>query len=281
MIHITLVHSLIRRDEKLIMQAFDRHPRVRWTALDDRRHCLSPNLSLPHTDLYFCRSLSQGNTLAWLEYLGNQDQRCVNSFEVVRTCGDKFSTSLALQRAGVPQPLFCLALTAEQALCAMEEMGFPVVVKPLVGSWGRLIALIKDRDAAEAVLEHKTRLGGVAHQHIYIQEHISKPGRDIRAFVVNDECIAAIYRESSHWITNTARGGKAFNCPITDEIHEIALKASLAVGGGILAVDLLESDHGLLVNEINHNMEFKNSIDVTGVNIPERTLEGLLSLVEN
>ena len=151
---------------------------------------------------------------------------------------------------------------------AIEELGYPVVLKPAVGSWGRLLSKINDRDAAETVLEHKTVLGSYHHSIFYIQQYIEKKGRDIRSFVVGGDCIAAIYRTSDHWITNTARGATASKCEVTDEVAQISIAAAEAVGGGIVAVDLFESDDGLLVNEVNYTMEFRNSIDTTGVDIP-------------
>ena len=112
-------------------------------------------------------------------------------------------------------------------------------------------------------------LGSYHHSIFYIQQYVDKPGRDIRSFVIGDQTIAAIYRRSDHWITNTARGGKTSNCPVTPEIHELSIAAAKAVGGGVVAVDLLETRAGeLLVNEVNYTMEFRNSIDVTGVDIP-------------
>jgi [lysine-biosynthesis-protein LysW]--L-2-aminoadipate ligase len=162
----------------------------------------------------------------------------------------------------------------------MERLGYPCVVKPATGSWGRLLAKVNDREAAEAVLEHKQVLGSYHHSIFYIQEYIEKQGRDIRSFVVGDECIAAIYRNSGHWITNTARGGVASNCPVTPELGDISLAAAQAVGGGVVAVDLFETDDGLTVNEVNYTMEFKNSIDVTGVNIPAKVVEYALEVGE-
>jgi [lysine-biosynthesis-protein LysW]--L-2-aminoadipate ligase len=188
---------------------------------------------------------------------------------VVQICGDKLETSSALVRDGVPSPRIKIAFDPESALMAIEEMGYPVILKPVVGSWGRLLSKINDREAAETILEHKDVLGSYQHSIYYIQEYIDKPARDIRSFVVGDENIAAIYRYSGHWITNTARGGRAENCPITPEIAQLSLAAAKAVGGGVVAVDLLETQDGrLVVNEVNHTMEFRNSIDTTGVNIP-------------
>jgi [lysine-biosynthesis-protein LysW]--L-2-aminoadipate ligase len=175
-----------------------------------------------------------------------------------------------------------VAFTPASALKAIEEMGYPVVLKPGVGSWGRLLSKINDREAAETVLEHKQVLGSYHHSIYYIQEYVNKPGRDIRAFVVNGETIAAIYRTSPHWITNTARGGVATNCPITPELNDLCIAAADAIGGGVLALDLFEDENrGLLVNEINYTMEFRNSIATTGVNIPAKVIDYVLQVAES
>ena len=151
-------------------------------------------------------------------------------------------------------------------------------MKPLNGSWGRLLSKVNDRDAAEAILEHKQTLGGYKHSIFYIQEYIEKPGRDIRSFVVGDETVAAIYR-NPHWVTNTARGREKLNCPITPEIDHISRVAAQAVGGGVLAVDILETlDGHLLVSGVNHTPEFRNSIAPTGVDIPGKIIDYVLEV---
>lgn len=218
------------------------------------------------------RCVSQSRGLAVARYLTALGIPVVNRPEVMETCGDKWATSVALERAGLPQPKTALATDREEALRLMEAFGYPVVLKPVIGSWGRLLAKVTDRAAAEALLEHKEVLGGFQHQLFYLQEYVEKPGRDVRVFVVGERAIAAIYRRSAHWITNTARGGQAENCPLTEEIARLAVGAAEAVGGGVVAVDLFESERGLLVNEVNHTMEFKNSVHTTGVDIPGEIL---------
>ncbi|HVN55966.1 MAG TPA: lysine biosynthesis protein LysX [Anaerolineaceae bacterium] len=214
------------------------------------------------------RSLSFARGLYITSLLNSWGVPTVNMAQVAMVCGDKLATSMALARAGVPQPRVKVAFTPESALEAIEEMGYPVVLKPIVGSWGRLLSKINDRDAAEAVLEHKETLGSYQHSVFYIQEYIQKPGRDIRAMVVGDQTICAIYRTSSHWITNTARGGQGEVCPVTPELHAVCQAAAQAVGGGVLAVDVLEDPHrGYLVNEVNHTMEFHTLAPTTGVDI--------------
>jgi len=202
----------------------------------------------------------------------------VNPPAVAERCGDKYLTSQLLVNAGIPTPRVIMAFTEESALAACDSLGYPCVLKPVVGSWGRLLAKADDRVTAEAFIEHKATLGGVNHQIFYIQEYVHKPGRDIRAFVIGEEPIAAIYRSSENWITNTARGGKASNCPLTDEISELCRKTAQTLGGGLLAIDLFETQEGLTVNEVNHTMEFRNSISTTGVNIPALMVDYVLSL---
>ncbi|MDZ4763003.1 MAG: lysine biosynthesis protein LysX [Chloroflexota bacterium] len=201
----------------------------------------------------------------------------VNSYATASVCADKLLTTLALARAGVPQPAARAAFDEASTLQATADIGYPAVYKPVTGSWGRLLARVTDRNAAEAIIEHRLTLGSYQHHTFYVQEYIQKPGRDIRAFVVGDETICAIYRDSAHWITNTARGGVASNCPITPELNDLCVRAARAVGGGVLALDVFEdAERGLLINEINHTMEFRNSSAPTGVDIAGRLVDYVL-----
>lgn len=269
-----LLHSLIRKEEKLLLEAF-RQQGVTPIMLDDRKLTFDLE-SVPDIDIVVERCINHSRAMHGLRLFESLGIRCINSSDVARICGDKILTSLALKEAGLAQPPIRVAFTEDSALIAIEELGYPVVLKPAVGSWGRLLAKVNDRESAEAILEHKTVLGSYHHSIFYIQKYVEKQGRDIRSFVVGNECIAAIYRSSSHWITNTARGAVATGCPVTDEIASLSVAAAHAVGGGVLAVDLFESTEGLLVNEVNYTMEFRNSIDTTGVNIPGRVVTYVL-----
>jgi len=270
--------SRVRVEEKLLLEELDRR-HVPTRTIDDRELVLAvekkPDLGV---DVVLERAIQHSRALYALSVLNTWGIPTVNSFEVADVCGNKLLTTMRLIRDGVPTPRTRLAFTPESALAAIEELGYPVVLKPLVGSWGRLISKVNDRDAAESILEHKDVLGTYMHSIYYVQEHVPKPGRDIRAFVVGDETIAAIYRASDHWITNTARGGKASNCPVTPELNDLCVRAARSVGGGVVAVDVLEAPEGLLVNEVNYTMEFRNSIDTTGVNIPARIVDFVLEV---
>ncbi len=275
-IRVGFLHSLVRKEEKLLIGEFSKRRNVSLVMLDDRQLAFDLNQK-PEVDVIVERSINHSRALHALRLYQSLGIPCVNTYDVSQTCGDKILTAVALRDNSIPQPALRIAFTESSALDAIESLGYPVVLKPAVGSWGRLLSKINDRDAAETILEHKTVLGSYHHSIFFIQEYIEKKGKDIRAFVVGDTCIAAIYRSSDHWITNTARGATASNCPVTPALAEICVNAARAVGGGVLAIDLFESDNGLLVNEVNYTMEFRNSIETTGVNIPDKVINYVLS----
>lgn len=270
--------SRVRVEEKLLFAELDTRG-VDWSRIDDPELILSLHEPLTGFDVILERSINHTRALHSLRVFNDWGIPTVNEYQVAEVCGNKLLTSTALVRAGVPTPKTTVAFTPASALAAIETLGYPVVLKPPVGSWGRLLSKVNDRDAAEALLEHKEILGSFHHSTYYIQEYIQKPERDIRAFVVGEETICAIYRYSRHWITNTARGGQSANCPVTPELDAICQAAARAVGGGVLAIDLVETaDGGFSVIEVNYTMEFRNSIEPTGVNIPGRIVDFVLDV---
>ena len=270
--NIAMLYSLIRVDEKMMMNAAERRG-IKLDLVDDRQLVFGLSDGTWKHDAVIERCISHSRALYALKFLEDYGVTTINRFPVAQLSGDKVLTSLALERAGVPTPKTFVAFEPETAIKAIERLGYPAVMKPITGSWGRLLAKVDSRHAAEAIIEHKQTLGSYLHHIYYVQEYIDKPQRDIRTYVVGDECIAGVYRESEHWIANTARGAKTRECPIDDELRELSLKAAEAVGGGVLAIDMMESNKGLLVIETNYTMEFKNSVAPTGVDIPGKILE--------
>jgi [lysine-biosynthesis-protein LysW]--L-2-aminoadipate ligase len=271
-LRVGLLCSRMRVEEKVLRDALT-HRGVDVEIVDDRELTLLLDRPDRRWHAVLERSLSQTRGLALLRVLESWGVPTVNRHAVAAVCASKLDTSALLVAAGLPTPATVVAFSPEGALLAAEELGYPVVLKPVTGSWGRLLARINDRDSAEALFEHKALLGGPEHSVFYLQRHIDKPGRDIRAFVIGDEVVCAIYRESAHWVTNTARGARTRNCPVDGTLGDLSLRAAAAVGGGVLAIDLLEDHDGLLVSEVNATMEFRNSIDVTGVDIPGRVAD--------
>jgi [lysine-biosynthesis-protein LysW]--L-2-aminoadipate ligase len=279
MARIGFLFTRLRVEEKLLLEELEKREGVEVVRINDGDTYFDITRMPDPVDVLLERSISYSRGLYISRIFEAHGIPVVNSPQVAERCGDKYITSQILVQNGIPTPRVLMAFDEESALRAIEEMGYPCVLKPVVGSWGRLLAKVDNRHMAESLIEHKATLG-VNHQVFYIQEYIDKPGRDIRAFVVDDQTICAIYRSSENWITNTARGGVATNCPVTDEIADLCGRAARAVGGGLLALDLFETENGLTINEINHTMEFRNSIATTGVNIPQKMVDYVLAGVK-
>lgn len=272
---IGFLFTKLRPEEKFLLDELrnpERKLDLELIKIDDNVEFFDISKKKYDVDVLFERSVSFSRGIYISKLFEAQNVKVVNPSFVAERCGDKYVTSQILVNNKIATPKVFMAFSEESALNACDEIGYPCVLKPVIGSWGRLMAKVKSREEAEAIIEHKATLGGYNHSIFYIQEYVEKPGRDIRAFVVGNKTIAAIYRNSEHWITNTARGGKAENCPVTKEIDEICKKTADAITdkkGGLLAIDLFETKNGLVVNEVNHTMEFRNSITTTGINIPK------------
>ena len=260
-----IFHTRLRAEEKLLAAAASREG-IPATLEDVTDTVFGDRLPADEGDVVLARCISHGQNEALALMLESRGVRVVNSAAVMGCCGDKLATTLALEAHGVPQPAWRAAFSPEGALGAAEELSYPVVFKPRTGSWGRLLAKVNDREAAEAVVEHKAFLGA-AHATFYLQAYVEKGGFDVRAFVIGGEPRCAIRRESSHWITNTARGGRATSLPLDDDLTALLRRVHRAVGGEFLAVDLFSTAEGWLVNEVNDGGEFRNSVEPTGVDI--------------
>ena len=273
---LTLLYDTIRWEEKAIYEAA-RKKGIEIKKIDCKDIVLDLNtLSCEYTNqtiIQRCVSYFKNlHSTAALEGLG---ANVINPLNTAVTCGNKLFTHMLLQKKGIRTPKVITAFSPNSALSALENFGYPAIIKPTIGSWGRLIALLRDKDAAKAVFEDREHMFPLYHVY-YLEEFVSRPPRDIRAIVVGDVVVAAIYRysESDEWKTNMALGGRAENCPVTDELEEICIKSSQAVGGKIVGVDLMESSkEGLLVHEVNNTTEFKNTVKITEINIQDMIVD--------
>jgi [lysine-biosynthesis-protein LysW]--L-2-aminoadipate ligase len=276
MVSVGLVYDQLRPDERMIIDAAKREG-IDLRLYDTNELALevtSDNDGVGLADAFLQRCMSFFRSLHVTATLEARGKPVVNSYKAASTCGDKLLASISLSRAKIPTPRTFLTFTQESSLKALEQLGYPAILKPVVGSWGRLVALIKDPESAQAILEPREYMHPIQ-QVYYLQEKIKRPERDIRCFVIGDQAVAAIYRNapSDDWRTNTARGGVAENLPVTSDLAEISVRAADAVGGGAFGVDLMETNSGLVVHEVNHTTEFKNTVRVTGVDIPKLLLE--------
>jgi [lysine-biosynthesis-protein LysW]--L-2-aminoadipate ligase len=250
---LALVASHVRYEEREIIAALERR-KVQYAHVDDRRFRLDE--PPPSYRMVLNRCISQTRRLHVSRLFEAGGVPVISSSRVISNCDDRVAMHLALAGAGLPLPPTAVALAAEHGVDAIEAVGYPAVVKPVGGSWGRLVAKVSERDAAEAVVEHRAALRSPQHGIVYAQAYVDKPGRDIRVLVVGDRVPAAMYRRSEHWVTNVARGA------------EVALRAAASVGGDAVTIDLLETKAGeLLVNEVNSLVEFRGLAAATGVDV--------------
>jgi [lysine-biosynthesis-protein LysW]--L-2-aminoadipate ligase len=279
--NIGILYSRIRRDEKLLLNEL-RERGHEITKLDIRklRFDLSePPAMLADCDLVLDRCLATSRSVYATQFINSYDIPIVNDPETAAVCADKAKNSLALSGAGVPTPRTEVAFTKDAAMDIIEDFGYPCVLKPVVGSWGRLMAKIDSASAAEAILEHKATLGHYEHKVFYIQEFVEKPGRDIRVLAVDGEPIAAMARSSEHWLTNAAKGATTDEFGLDSQARDLVARASDAVGGGLLGVDLMEleskSESTYTVHEVNHTVEFKALDEATTIDVPARVVDWL------
>jgi [lysine-biosynthesis-protein LysW]--L-2-aminoadipate ligase len=259
-------YTIVRPEEKWIFAAAEArgHPVVR---IDDAEVAFGLDHPDIEVEVVVNRSVSHTRSLYATRCFAHYGIPTVNAPDVVEVAGDKVLSSLRLAERNIPTPKTVIALSPEAALRAIDRVGYPAVLKPAIGSWGRLMAKVSTPEEAEQILEHKTALPSPVHSVFYIQEYVPKPDRDLRVFVVGAQAIAGMYRRSTDWRTNAARGATTEPLPLTPELSELAVRAAEAVGGGVLAVDLMESPRGLVVHEVNPTPEFKALTAVTGADI--------------
>jgi [lysine-biosynthesis-protein LysW]--L-2-aminoadipate ligase len=275
-----MTYDVIRWEEKAIINAAKKRGiEVKLMDAKNQVFNVSDGKKDFEGEVVLQRCVSYFRLLHLTAILEGKGAKVVNSLNSSIVAGNKLFTIIALANAGLAVPKTYLAFIKEGALKALDKLGYPAVIKPTIGSWGRLVALIKDRDTAKALIEDREHMFPL-YQIYYLQEKVNRPPRDIRSFVVGDQVVAAIYRIAGEhdWRTNTALGGKAINCPITKELEDLSLKAVKVVGEGIYGVDCMETPNGLIVHEVNNNTEFKNSVPATGVDIPGYIVEYLRDL---
>ena len=271
---ITALYDTIRLEEKLLIESAKKNE-INLEMVDCKKLSVDLNEKKSFDSPVLQRCVSYYRNLHSTAAIEGQGVRVVNCLNTGIFAGNKLFTHMLLQKSGVPTPNATVAFSKDAAMESLGKNGFPKIIKPTVGSWGRMVSKINDMDSAEGIIEGREAMYPI-HQVHFLEEFVERPPRDIRAIVIGDTVPAAIYRNSGdgNWKTNTHLGGSAETCKITNELEEICLKAKNAVQGEIVGVDLMESNEkGLVVHEINNTTEFRNVVRVTGVDIPKLMLE--------
>ena len=282
MICLGIIYDRLRWEEKELSKSADARG-LNVNRVDAKTISLDSDWSSTDTQDKFgnivlqrCISYFRGlHTTAFLESKG---LKVVNSMDVALTCGNKLLTTLKLEKANVPTPRTLFSFTAEGAIESLQTIGYPAVLKPVTGSWGRMVVKLNDKETAQAMIEMRSKIEGPLNQIFYIQEMVDRPPRDIRTIVAGDKIVAAIYRHAApgEWRTNVSIGGESDICKVTSELEDVVLRAADTVGGGLLGVDAMESENGILIHEINNTIEFKGAASVCGVDIANEIISYIL-----
>ncbi|MCH2604753.1 MAG: lysine biosynthesis protein LysX [Candidatus Nitrosopelagicus sp.] len=271
---ITALYDTIRLEEKLLIESAKKND-INLEMVDCKKLFVDLNDNKNFDGPVLQRCVSYYRNLHSTAAIEGQGTKVVNCLNTGIFAGNKLFTHMLLQKAGVPTPDATVAFSKDSALEALDKNGFPKIIKPTVGSWGRMVSKINDMDSAEGIIDGREAMYPI-HQVHFLEEFVERPPRDIRVIVIGDNVAAGIYRNSGdgNWKTNTHLGGSAETCEITNEIEDICIKAKDAVYGDIVGIDLMESNEkGMVVHEINNTTEFRNVVRVTGVDIPKLMLE--------
>jgi len=281
-ISIGLLYDQLRPEERMIIEVAKKNSvELNLYNAEELTVELTTNNGYNFDSVILQRSISYFRGLHLAAALESSGIHMINSFQAAYTCGNKLFGTLALQKAKIPTPRAVVAFTPDSAIEALKKLKCPAVLKPVVGSWGRLVAPLLDEDSARAIFEDREVMFPL-YQVYYIQEMINKPHRDIRCFVIGEKAVAAMYRYPpvGDWRTNASREGTVEACPLTGELKEISESAARAMGDGIFGVDLMEGPDGLLVHEVNSTPEFKSLVNVTNVDIASLTLDYAMGLAK-
>ncbi|MEK6870356.1 MAG: lysine biosynthesis protein LysX, partial [Thermoproteota archaeon] len=263
---VTILYDTIRWEEKALLEA-GRKKNINIQMVDCKNLALDLGKKPEDYGPVIQRCVSYYRNLHSTAALEGMGVNVINCLNTGIFAGNKLFTHMLLKKYGVPTPYAAVAFSKDAVIEHLETHGYPKVIKPTVGSWGRLISKLNDKDSAEGIIESREAMYPIYQVH-YLEEFVNRPPRDIRAIMVGDKIVAAIYRTSGNgnWKTNMALGGTAEECKVTPEMEEMCIKAKNAVQGDIVGVDLMESnERGLVVHEVNNTTEYKNTVRVCGV----------------
>ena len=200
-----------------------------------------------------------------LHKLAREGMPIINPPAAIEWAVDKYYTLALLNERGIPVPRTVVTENIREAMQAFRSFGGDAVIKPVFGSRGIGVARISDEDIAERVMRTLRFYKHV----LYVQEFIGHGTRDIRTFVVGGKVVAGIFRVSSSWKTNVSRGAVPKRFQVDPEVEALAVRASETLDCKIAGVDIMESERGLVVHEVNSQPGWRGLQMTTDVRIAD------------
>ncbi|MFI9815808.1 RimK family alpha-L-glutamate ligase [Saccharothrix variisporea] len=261
--------TVVRPDERRLLDALRAAGTTVETALvADIGNVL--NGSAPPPAVALLRNLSHREAAGIAHRLGHLGVPTLNTAAAIDVCHDKGTQALLFARHGIPHPTSLHAFGHDQVRDIALSLGWPVVVKPLSGSWGRGVVRLTDPACLEAWTGGRESADAAGKLFpVLVQEYVEKPGHDLRVVVVGTEPVVAIERRSADWRTNTHLGATVRRTEITPAVRDLCDRVVALLGPGFYGVDLLEDVRTgeLKVLEVNANPEFAKSSAQHGVDV--------------
>jgi len=200
----------------------------------------------------------------------------VNPAGAIERCVDKYYALALLEECALPVPRTVITENVEEALKGFHELGGDIVLKPIFGSRGVGSTRIFDADVAARIFSSVRFHHGI----LYLPEFIPHGDSDIRAFVVGNHVVAAMRRVGDSWKTNVSQGARPIPIRISEKLESLAIKAARVVDCKIAGVDILETENGPLVIEVNSQTGWRGLQSVTDVNIADCIIDYVLAEVK-
>lgn len=238
----------------------------------------------PHikSDIILQRSLSAVRAVYSTAILETKGYKVINNYNTISISADKLLTTLLFEKYKIPNPRTFAGFTAHSVLNSVEKyLKYPMVTKPILGSWGRMVAKIESYNQLSSIVESKEVMGDLFQKIHYFQEFIDAPQlnpnnpADIRVFYLGGECIAAMgrFRPEKDFRSNIALGGSAKKLEIDSEMVSISKKVAEALQAEMLGVDLMITEKGYVCIEANAVPGFEGIANATGINIGKQIAE--------
>ena len=233
-------------------------------------------------DAAIIRPVSMFNAVYAAPYFEAMHMLTVNPSYTILYAGDKILTYSLLKSANIPIPHTILSLGDDALYAAAEQLGFPLVDKPPIGSWGRLVSLVENRHQLTTIAEHRAMLPSKQFRAHILQEYITTANADIRCLMIGDELLGCVKRVArrGEWRSNVALGARVEPYKPDSELIELVHKTLTAFKGIFISIDVFEHEkNGYLVNEVNGVPEFKGFIRATGIRVEEVLINKILELL--